>query len=259
MCHPSLVLDKVTKKNHFLSDYLPHNIVMKTPEGLFFVARPKFEDMTRFLFSKTVAKWEPLEEIKVKEGDVVIDVGANVGYYSLRLASKVGKNGKVIAIEADPKSCEILKENCKLNKISNVKVYNYAANEKKGTITLYTSEKHSGVNSIFESDAKNSSIKVSSITLDELLEDHSEINWIKMDIEGAEVNALKGSSHILKKTQNIIIEVHEHILSQNDQKPQDVMNILKESGFKTKLFPEHWSEKTSPNKSLKSDYILGQR
>jgi len=258
--NPNSITDNTKQKSHFLSDYLPHKIIMKSPKGLYFIARPKYEDLARFLFSSTVAKWEPLDEIKVKEKDIVIDVGANVGYYTLKWASDVGENGKVVAIEADPNSCEILKENCRLNKISNVEIFNYAASEKKEIVTLYTSKTHSGTNSIFSSKAKNSSIKVSSITLDELLSDNFlEINWIKIDVEGAELQVLKGSSKILQKTQNIIIELHEHILNQNGQKPQDIMDILKERGFKTKLFIEHWNEKTSPNKTLKSDYILGQR
>ena len=95
-------------KKHFLTDYLEREIIVKSPNGLIFLARPKFEDFARFLFSKILAKWEPIYILKPKKDQIVLDVGANVGYYTIYLAKIVGKNGKVIAIEPDPYSFQSL-------------------------------------------------------------------------------------------------------------------------------------------------------
>ena len=81
------------------------------------------------LFAEIVAKWEPLKILKPKKNDIVIDVGANTGYYSLRLSSLVGENGKVIAIEPDPQTFNSLTKNCELNNISNVDTHNIAISD----------------------------------------------------------------------------------------------------------------------------------
>ena len=135
-------------KKQFLSNYLPHSVKVKTPDGIQFVARPKYEDLARFLFAKVVAKWEPISIIKPKSDEVIVDVGANVGYYTLRLAPFVSK-GKIISIEADPESCQMLKTNIKLNALSNVEIHNFAIMDRIGEVTLYQSDTHSGINSIF--------------------------------------------------------------------------------------------------------------
>ena len=260
--YPRSVFSITRSKKHFLSDFLPHPITIKTADGIFFIARPKFEDLARFLFSKTVAKWEPLSIMEAEESDIIVDVGANVGYYTLRLSPLVGKNGKVLAIEAEPESCEILKKNCELNKLSNVEVQNFAITDKKGTVTLYTSGTHSGANSIFSDSEKltRDSLTVPSTTLDDLLDDkYPVINWMKIDVEGAELKVLRGSSNTLKHTKKIIVELHEHILKQNNENPEAVVELLRNSGFKIKLFEEYWNPSTSSNKSLKSDYILAER
>ena len=108
--------------------------------------------------------------------------------------------------------------------------------------------------------SKINKLVVKTTTLDELVkEEYDEIAWIKIDVEGAELAVLKGSLSILRKTKNIIIEVHEHILKQNNENSNEILEILETSGFKITLFNEFWDEAHSPNQILKSDYILGQR
>ena len=250
------------KKTHFLSDYLPHPIKVKSPDGVLFIARPKFEDLARFLFSSTVTKWEPISLIKPKENDVVLGIGANIGYYTLRLASSVGKNGKVIAIEADPESSKVLENNCKLNKVQNVEIHNCAVTEKEGQIKLYQSSTHSGINSIFADvhGLDSNYVDVPAVKLDELLGKRFQtIDWIKIDVEGAELSVLKGSEEILKITKNILIELHEDILKQNNENPQTIIDILKSNNFKITFLYKYWDEKTSRNKGLKYDYIFCEK
>lgn len=256
-----LLLEKnyFSSKKHFLSDYIPHPIMVKRDDGVLFVARPKYEDFARFLFSETLAKWEPLSLIHLKNKGTFVDVGANTGYYSLNLAKK-NPDSKIISIEPDPQTVQILKENCKLNELKNVEIFNYAISEKQGSVILFQSDSHSGINSIYSTNDFTKKINVESQSLDGLLgQKFTEIDWIKIDVEGAELTVLKGATNILKITKNVIVEIHEHILSKNDQNPQQILSILKECGFEIKLFPEYWDANNSPNKTLKSDYILGTK
>jgi len=260
--YPDIILKKnwTAKKKHFLSDYLPYPITVKDPQGVLFIARPKYEDLARFLFAETIAKWEPRNLIKLEESEVMIDVGANTGYFAVILAKKY-KNAKIIAIEANPATCTILEKNCKLNELSNVKIHNLAVSEKEGKLSLYQTGIHSGANSIYATDTENSEkVTVESTTLDKLLAGKfSSIGWIKIDVEGAELSVLRGSSETLKIAKKIFVEVHEHILKQNNENPEEIIEILKNNGFKIRLFSEYWNPDTSPNQQIKSDYILGEK
>jgi len=260
---PNAIIDskKQGSKKQFLSNYLPHPINVKNSDGIYFVARPKYEDLARFLFAKAVAKWEPISIIKPKEDEIIVDVGANVGYYTLRLAPLVSK-GKIISIEADPESGEILKINCKLNNLSNVEIHNCAVTDKNGEVILYQSDTHSGINSIFlkgSPNLKNKNTVVQAVMLDSLLENEERIDWIKVDVEGAELSVLRGAQKTLERTKRILIEIHEHVLLQNKENPQTIIEILENNGFKVKLLDHDWDSKNSPNQILKSDYILGEK
>jgi FkbM family methyltransferase len=259
--HPDSIFRKKTKepRKHFLTDYLHKPITVKSSEGIIFVARPKFEDLARFLFSHVLAKWEPISEINVREGQVIIDVGANVGYYTIQLSKKIGSTGKIIAIEPDTDTFDILRQNCNLNNLNNVELQNVAVGAKNEKIKLFRSDTHSGISSLVENVGSNS-ITIDAITLDGLLGDkYKKINWVKIDVEGYEVFVLKGAEKSLSRIETILIEIHEEILRQNDQSPQDVIQILKESGFAIHTFQEYWDKENSQNQSLKSDYILGTR
>ena len=259
--HPDSIFSRRTQESqkHFLTDYLQKPIIVKSPEGFFFVARPKYEDLARFLFSSIAAKWEPISLIPNKCG-IVIDLGSNVGYYTIKL-SLHDKNSKIIAIEADPKNFEILTKNCKLNNLDNVDLYNVAISDKNGQVELFQSDSRSGTSSIVSRiDKAKNSISVKSLTLDNLLENkYHKIDWLKIDVEGSELSVLKGASNTLKITNNIIIELHEKILKQNNQNPEQIISILEKNNYKITTFNEYWDSETSQNQNLKSDYILAKK
>jgi len=262
--YPDIILKKnwTGTKKHFLSDFLPHPVTIKDSSGLLFMARPKFEDLARFLFSETLAKWEPRSMIKLDDSEVMIDVGANTGFYTLYLAKKY-RNSKILSIEADPETSSLLDRNCKLNDLANVTIYNLAASDKEGELTLYQSGSHSGIHSIFQPKSNSpdlTSVKVKSTTLDNLLDGKfDKIAWIKIDVEGAELSVLRGCEKTLNIVKKIFVEVHEHILKQNNETSHQIVQLLENSGFKITLFPEYWNQTTSPNQDLKSDYILAEK
>jgi FkbM family methyltransferase len=163
-----------------------------------------------------------------KEGNIVINVGAHIGPYTLKASSLVGVNGKVLAIEADPSNYDILNRNIDLNKFTNATAVNYAAYSKEEKIKLYLPSKeeeeekelsHTKYNTIIQDRAHNETkfVEVQANTLDYLLQSngikHEKVNWIKIDVEGAEFEVLKGAKDILSKSYNISLLIEIHNLS----------------------------------------------
>src|SRR5215208_72624 len=158
-----------------------------------------------------------IEHFTPKDGDIVVDIGAHMGRYTIISSKRVGANGKVVAIEAHPGNFEMLKSNIKLNQLTNVIPLNYAAYSKETKINLYLPEVESGYtiyNTIMSNRARTEDkfVEVSANTLDYLLQlnEITDVNWVKIDVEGAEFEVLKGASNVLSKSKDIalLIEVH---------------------------------------------------
>jgi FkbM family methyltransferase len=145
-----------------------------------------------------------------KTGDVVVDVGAAFGFYTLISSMKVGSPGKIVAIEAQPDSFEMLNRNIRLNGLTNVVTLNYAAYSSTAKLKLF-----SNYSLMPERASKNKHkfVEVEAGTLDYLLSEFAQIkqaDWIKIDVEGAELEVLKGAHHILSNSKDIrlLIEIH---------------------------------------------------
>lgn len=167
---------------------------------------------------------------KEAKGKLAIDIGANIGYSTLSLCRNMDR---VIAIEPDDRSRKILKKNIKLNKFKEkVKIYNFAVSDKKGEKTFYLS-KHPNL-SAFNKNKKywTKKVKVKTITIDDL---GIVPNFIKMDLEGHELEVINGAINSLKKTDfcRILLEVHPQFYN----KKRNFANILKKLikiGYKIK-------------------------
>jgi FkbM family methyltransferase len=178
-----------------------------------------------------------IEHFTPKQGDIVVDVGAHMGRYTIISSKRVGTNGKVIALEAHPGNFEMLNRNIKLNQLTNVISLNYAAYSKETKIKLYVPGEESGYtvyNTIMSNRAGNEDkfVEVNANTLDYLLQlnqiREEEVNWIKIDVEGAEFEVLKGATNVLSKSKDIalLIEVH----GSDNYKP--ILNFLNLNNFK---------------------------
>ena len=157
--------------------------------------------------------YEPEETEIVKrevgKGDIVVDLGANVGYYTLLLANLVGKDGRVYAFEPDPTNFALLKKNVKVNNYSNVILERKGVLDKTGKSELWL---RSDVNKaghrivpIDKSIHHSKPIEIDVVSLDDYFKDQK-IDFVKMDIEGSETMALKGMKNILKGNVKILIE-----------------------------------------------------
>jgi FkbM family methyltransferase len=181
-----------------------------------------------------------IEKFQPIDGGIVVDVGAHYGRYTLIAANRIGPKGKVIAIEADPNNFDMLNKNIKLNELSeNVITLNYAASSNKSKVKLSIPEKESGhtiYSSIIPSRASTEKfIEVNANTLDNLLHENEisieQINWIKIDVEGAEYEVLKGAKEILSKSKDIALLIEIHNISEGRKHYPSIMDLLKSYNF----------------------------
>ena len=164
-----------------------------------------------------------IEHFTPKEGDIVVDIGAHMGRYTIISSKRVGANGKVVAIEAHPNNFEMLNRNIKLNQLTNVVPLNYAVYSKETKIKLYLPDEESGytmhhsimpnyVFTKYKDKTEDKFVEVSANTLDYFLQmkEITDVNWVKIDVEGAEFEVLKGSHNVLSNSKDIslLIEVH---------------------------------------------------
>ena len=167
----------------------------------------------------------------LKEGDVVFDVGAWIGYYVLLAARKADR---VIAIEADETNCERIRRNLNLNMFSNVIIMNVAAGE-KSSIGVLLEGPGSSMSKVHNVSRDRVGKTIKTEPLDDIISKLkiTEVNLLIMDIEGYEYFALKGlisslRSHIVK---NIICEIHPSILMEHSSSEEDILNVLSENGY----------------------------
>jgi FkbM family methyltransferase len=180
-----------------------YNYVLKQRGN--FVAHTRFGAAfacnTDDLVSRTIlyfGVWEPNNTAAFGEilrpGDLFVDVGANIGYYSLLASRLVGDEGAVVSIEASPAIFEQLGENVARNHARNVRMVNVAVSDRPGELTLYGGSKwNRGSSSTLPGALRTVEAVVLAAPLDDVLTDdeRSRVRLIKIDIEGAELPVLR--------------------------------------------------------------------
>jgi FkbM family methyltransferase len=158
-------------------------------------------------------------------GNVVIDVGAHIGRYTMHGSKLVGRSGKVIAVEAHPGNFQLLKRNLQLNKSNNVIALNCAAySQDKPHLRLFLAGEDRGntiYNTLMESrDTTEKFVSIPALKLDSIIQragiQAHEINWIKVDVEGAEYEVLKGAQNILANSKDISVLIEVHNIQNNN-------------------------------------------
>jgi len=170
---------------------------------------------------------------KVRQGMYVVDGGANIGYYTLLFSHLVGASGKVYAFEPDPIMYQALLVNVSKNKLPNVEVHECALGRAFGKAQFRAV---GGVSSAFVQDAdempNDRVITVPVANLDALLRGRERVDFVKLDVEGAEVECLEGMREIIAKNPEIsvVFEINSNIVRVG---MDELFEILKELGFRT--------------------------
>lgn len=189
--------------------------------------------------------WEPnltrWIERRLAPGDGFIDVGANMGYYTLLACRLVGESGRVVSVEAHPAIFAAFEHNLKINDVHNVRAVNCAAWDAEETLTIYTEpEDLPGQTTVMPAWAGKyhleSQSRVRAAPLSAILkpEEFRAARLIKIDVEGAEWRTLCGMKPLMADCRDdleIMIEVNSKMLEVEGRTPQDVLDFFRAYGF----------------------------
>lgn len=184
--------------------------------------------------------WEPGETTLmthlVKPGDTFVDVGANIGYFSILAGRLTGENGQVIAFEPERENFSLLEYNIKLNNLDHVTAAQLALSSESGTADLYLNKNNLGDHQLFPS--KNDSTRTTSkITLalgDDQLADIKQIDFLKVDTQGSEYHVLKGLSSVIARSlpeMILLLEYTPNALRDAGIAPLTLLELLTDWNF----------------------------
>ncbi|MEW6535514.1 MAG: FkbM family methyltransferase [Candidatus Auribacterota bacterium] len=203
-----------------------HTMVLDTKDSLHLMRKGVYESADNRIAQSII-----------KQGDVILDIGANIGYYTLLFAKLVGKKGKVYAFEPDPYNFSILSHNIRLNGYTNVVLLNKAVSDENGTISLYLSEDNFGDHRISNTEGRTHSVQVEAIRIDDFIKQQNGagvgVNFIKMDIQGAEGKAIAGMRELLSysKHATVFMEFWPAGLKACDSDPRALLDVFIKAGF----------------------------
>ena len=176
-------------------------------------------------------RWEPytteLMKRFVKSGMTAVDVGANIGYYTLLLSMLVGLGGTVFAVEPGRKARRILMHNWNINKVfcCNTNISGAAASSEDGTTDLYVGDNMMGSSSLYNQWNEQKPVRCVTQKLDSIVGGNP-VDFVKIDTEGAEIEVLGGMTKILKSRPTMIIEFSPRCLITARHNPSDLLSLL---------------------------------
>jgi len=167
----------------------------------------------------------------VKPGDVIADIGANIGFYSSIFSGLSGTKGHVYSFEPDKKNFQKLKKN--ISGLSNCTIVNAAVGTSTEKLKFYTSHRLNVDHRTIEPEKFDAVMEVNCFSLDDYLKDKTRLDLIKMDIQGAEMNALLGMKNILNsnKELKIISELWPYSMIRSGYKTEDLFTYLNGLGY----------------------------
>jgi len=211
------------------------NVPEKTKVDDFTMYLDKYDTLNLDTNHTYSTKWyKEFLKSHVKKGDVVLNIGANIGYYSLFLGETVGKQGKVYAFEPFPDNFNLLSKNVKVNNLSQIKTIQQAVSEKSGKAKLYLEEYNQGGHSLAKSPKGKKHIEIDITSLNDFFPEAKKIDFIFMDTEGADCAVFKGMSDIIKNNPHlkIITEFSPFSLKKFGEEPINYLKEIKKNKFK---------------------------
>ena len=176
-------------------------------------------------------------------GMVFLDIGAHVGLYTLPAADRVGPEGQVVAFEPHPSNRNLLLENLERNKIGNVTVVPAAVSDTTGQLELQVSPFNTGDHRLYRRDGgRTKTVTVEVVSIDDWLETSGieKVDMIKMDVQGAEANVIKGMHRTLESNPSVqmIIEYTPWMLRESGVDPLSFLTDMASIGFDLSIIDE---------------------
>jgi FkbM family methyltransferase len=202
-------------------------------------------DITRWMLSR------------LSPGDCMVDVGANVGYYSLLAASRVERVGSVVAIEASPAIHFLLKSNIKLNGLRNVRVVHAAAADQRGTLMVHPgSADNIGQTHTRDLAGDALGVPVTALPLTDILtaDELERVRIVKIDVEGGEAAVVRGMQALLPRLPRhaeILIEISPELMRDPMPSMQFIFDTMRGAGYLAYALPNDlgWARYLSPRHS----------
>jgi FkbM family methyltransferase len=226
----------------------------RTRSGATFLADTQ-DLIQRYLYEFGV--WEPhltawLSQ-RLRPGDVFLDVGANIGYYSVLASELVGPTGSVVAIEASPAFSRRLRTNARLNGCRNIRTVNAAVSDRTHPVTFTLASSHNmGANSIVPyGGPAESTFETVARPLPELVteEEIARARVIKIDVEGAEGAVLRGLApllHTLRPDAELAVEVTPQRMAELGDSLDELLETLTAHGFHAFRLPHTYAARDYP-------------
>ncbi|SNZ10509.1 methyltransferase, FkbM family [Persephonella hydrogeniphila] len=199
----------------------------------------------------------------IKNGNTVLDIGAHWGGFSTCFGNLVGEKGKVYSFEASRRNFSFLRKNIKINRLEGiVESFNFAVGEKEGYVELTISEESSGHNSIVRKNINSRKKEtVKQIYIDKFIEENNinRVDFIKIDVEGYELNVLMGMETLLKRSKDLWLFIEFSPMFMRKEDALKLYELLQKNFKKTfiahqkKVYEVPWEE------ALKISMEKGQR
>jgi FkbM family methyltransferase len=173
----------------------------------------------------------------IKKDDIVLDIGANIGYYALVESQLVGKSGRVYAVEPVRNNYRLLEKNVALNNLENVSTYRFAFGADNIKAEIFVSNKANLC--AMNKEAVGGEIlgveNVTVMTVDEFVKDKKPPSFIRMDVEGYEYEIIKGMPKTLKGKIRILLELHPLPSYIKPENLHEMFRILEQNNFRVKF------------------------
>ncbi len=209
------IFRSLLKPKHLRNPEAIFPMLLRTKDGIVFRTRPRSDDVYFMLPGRERDVHSFIME-RLKKARVFVDVGANVGYYTIR-ACRMGVEN-VISVEAHPENFKVLKRNVELNGCKAELVNKAVWNESGLKVSM---EYESGQRGMSRIGSENGNVET--ITLNDLLKEYESIDLLKMDIEGAEYKALLGAGDVLRRIGSMVLEVSKD--------EENIRELLERYGF----------------------------
>jgi FkbM family methyltransferase len=179
--------------------------------------------------------WEP-ENLGVlysfvTDNTVFLDIGANIGYFSIAIGNRLKRGGKVFAIEPHPTLTNLIERSVQLNGLEEVvKIFQCAASDQQKTLELFYPDDHLGKgSSSLNGNEKGRCLSAQAYRIDDLLPQNLIVDLIKIDVEGDELNVLQGMPEVLRRSPNVKVLFEK--LEAFSEKTDKIGHLMRNLGF----------------------------
>lgn len=169
----------------------------------------------------------------LKPGDIAVDVGANIGFFSLLFSQRVGTTGKVLSFEPSRSILSKLRDNIRLNQSTSINVFEDCLSDICGKAMFALGpNSNSGLSTLRTLTNGSGTTEVDTIKFDDIPLDGIDIKLIKIDVEGAECKVLRGmAGHLKRSHPALIVEVTDSFLRDMGESTEGLIAYLRELGY----------------------------